>query len=73
MLPVTRFAPLPPFAHPVRGGVTCPAGFKAAGVNAGLKRSGNLDMGVLVSEQPCVSAVAFTSNAAAAAPVLVTR
>ena len=66
MLPATRFAPLLPFAHPVRGGVTCPAGFKAAGVHAGLKRSGNLDMGVLVCEQPCVSAATFTSNAAAA-------
>ena len=73
MLPVTRFAPLPSFARLAQGGVTCPAGFKAAGVCAGLKRSGNLDVGVLVSAQPCVSAVAFTSNAAAAAPVLLTR
>src|SRR5450759_2625434 len=36
MLPVTKFAPLPTFAHDVAGGVTYPQGFLAAVVvNAG--------------------------------------
>jgi glutamate N-acetyltransferase/amino-acid N-acetyltransferase len=73
MLPITRFAPLPSFARHAPGGVTCPAGFAAAGVSAGLKRSGRPDVGVLFSDRPCVSAAMFTGNAAAAAPVLLTR
>jgi glutamate N-acetyltransferase/amino-acid N-acetyltransferase len=72
MMPTTRFAPLPPFAKPAPGGVCAPAGFVAAGVAAGVKRSGRLDLGVLCSEVPCVSAAVFTGNAAAAAPVRLT-
>ncbi len=51
-----------------------PAGFRAAGVAAGLKPSGNPDVGLLVcdAEQP-VSAARFTDSATAAAPVLLTR
>ena len=51
-----------------------PAGFRAAGVAAGIKPSGNHDVGLLVcdAESP-VSAARFTTSAAAAAPVLVTR
>jgi glutamate N-acetyltransferase/amino-acid N-acetyltransferase len=50
-----------------------PAGFRAAGVAAGLKPSG-LDVGVLVSDAPAtVSAARFTSNARVGAPVIVSR
>jgi glutamate N-acetyltransferase/amino-acid N-acetyltransferase len=51
-----------------------PAGFRAAGAAAGLKPSGNPDVGLLVcdAEQP-VSAARFTASCTAAAPVLVTR
>jgi glutamate N-acetyltransferase/amino-acid N-acetyltransferase len=73
MLPVTRFAPLPAFAHEVAGGVTCPQGFLAAGVASGVKKRGKLDLGILASEVASVSAATFTSNAAAAAPVRLTR
>lgn len=73
MLPTSRFAPLPDCAKPVKGGITTPKGFVAAGVSAGIKRSGRLDLGVLLSETPCVSAAVFTGNAAAAAPVVLTR
>jgi glutamate N-acetyltransferase/amino-acid N-acetyltransferase len=73
MLPVTRFAPLPAFAHEVAGGVTYPRGFLAAGVASGVKKRGKLDLGILVSEVASVSAATFTSNAAAAAPVRLTR
>jgi glutamate N-acetyltransferase / amino-acid N-acetyltransferase len=51
-----------------------PGGFRAAGVAAGIKPSGRHDVGLLVcdAEAP-VSAARFTTSAAAAAPVLVTR
>jgi len=73
MLPQSRFAPLPAFATEVGGGVTAPQGFLAAGVASGVKKKGKLDLGLLLSEQPAVSAATFTSNAAAAAPVRLTR
>ena len=50
-----------------------PAGFRAAGVAAGIKADG-LDVGVLVSDSPAtVSAARFTSNARVGAPVIVSR
>ena len=73
MLPKSRFAPLPPFAKSVGGGLTAPQGFRAAGVASGVKKRGKLDLALLLSEQPAVSAATFTSNAAAAAPVRLTR
>jgi len=48
-----------------------PAGFRAAGVAAGIKRRG-LDVGLLVSDSPwTTSAAGFTRNALVAAPVAV--
>jgi glutamate N-acetyltransferase/amino-acid N-acetyltransferase len=73
MLPASRFAPVPSFAKAVSGGLTAPQGFLAAGVASGVKKRGRLDLALLVSEQPAVSAATFTSNAACAAPVRVTR
>jgi glutamate N-acetyltransferase / amino-acid N-acetyltransferase len=50
-----------------------PAGFRAAGVAAGLKPSG-LDVGVLVSDsEATVSAARLTTNARVGAPVVVSR
>ncbi len=50
-----------------------PAGFRAAGVAAGIKPDG-LDVGVLVSDSPeTVSAARFTSSAVVGAPVIVSR
>jgi glutamate N-acetyltransferase / amino-acid N-acetyltransferase len=50
-----------------------PAGFRAAGVAAGLKPEG-FDVGVLVSDPPeTVSAARFTTNARAGASVIVSR
>ncbi len=50
-----------------------PQGFRAAGVEAGLKPEG-LDVGVLYSERPqTVSAARFTTNARVGAPVIVSR
>jgi glutamate N-acetyltransferase/amino-acid N-acetyltransferase len=73
MLPKSRFAPLPAFAKETGGGLTAPKGFLAAGVASGVKKRGKLDLALLLSEQPAVSAATFTGNAAAAAPVRLTR
>ena len=45
----------------------------AAGVASGVKKRGKLDLGLLASLRPAASAATFTSNAAAAAPVRLTR
>ncbi len=55
------------------GSVTTPAGFRAAGVTAGFKRSGAPDFAMIVSDTPCNFAGAFTSCTFAAAPVRVCR
>lgn len=53
--------------------VALPAGFRAAGVAAGLAPD-RLDVGVLVSDEPdTVSAARFTSNARVGAPVIASR
>jgi glutamate N-acetyltransferase / amino-acid N-acetyltransferase len=55
------------------GDTGLPAGFRAAGVAAGIKPEG-LDVGVLVSDAPgTVSAARFTTNARVGAPVIVSR
>jgi glutamate N-acetyltransferase/amino-acid N-acetyltransferase len=53
--------------------VTAPRGFLASGVAAGLKASGRLDLGLLVSERPAVAGGLFTTNAFPAAPVALSR
>ena len=51
--------------------VTAPAGFDAAGIAAGIKRSGALDLAVIVNRGPSNAAAAvFTSNRAKANPIL---
>jgi glutamate N-acetyltransferase / amino-acid N-acetyltransferase len=55
-------------------GVTAAAGFRAAGVAAGLKASGDLDVAVLVNEGPSSAAAGVvTRNRVKAAPVLWTE
>ncbi len=54
-------------------GVTAPDGFRAAGVAAGLKADGMPDVGLLVSDRPCASALVDTSSALPSAAVLYTR
>jgi len=55
------------------GGITAPKGFKAAGVKAGLKKSGKLDLAIIYSTVPASVAAVFTTNTMAAAPVIVSR
>ena len=54
-----------------RSGVTAAAGFRAAGVAAGLKSSGGRDVAVVVNDGPRKAAAGvFTANRVKAAPVL---
>ncbi|MBS9371877.1 bifunctional glutamate N-acetyltransferase/amino-acid acetyltransferase ArgJ [Rhodococcus sp. B50] len=52
-------------------GVTSPAGFRAAGIPAGIKISGRQDLALVVNEGPELTAAGvFTTNKVKAAPVL---
>jgi glutamate N-acetyltransferase/amino-acid N-acetyltransferase len=54
--------------------VTAPLGFRAAGVAAGLKQSGERDVAVVINDGPSRAAAAvFTTNRVQAAPVKWTR
>ncbi len=55
-------------------GVTAPAGFRAAGIAAGIKASGTLDLALIFNEGPDYAAAGvLTRNQVKAAPVLWTR
>lgn len=53
--------------------VAFPRGFRAAGVSAGIKKSGKKDVALIVSDRPAAAAAVFTQNRMAAAPVVVAR
>ncbi|MDP9346163.1 MAG: bifunctional glutamate N-acetyltransferase/amino-acid acetyltransferase ArgJ [Actinomycetota bacterium] len=68
----SRWVPLPDWVVEAPGPL--PAGFRAAGVAAGIKPSGGTDVGLLVCDAPeTVSAARFTRSGALAAPVLLTQ
>lgn len=48
-------------------------GFRGSAVEAGLKKHGGLDLGLIVSDGVCTAAGAFTTNKVKAAPVLLCR
>jgi N-acetylglutamate synthase/N-acetylornithine aminotransferase len=50
-----------------------PKGFQAAGVKAGIKSSGKLDVGLLLCDSLATAAAVFTANKVVAAPVVVGR
>jgi glutamate N-acetyltransferase/amino-acid N-acetyltransferase len=52
-----------------KGSVTAARGFSASGVKAGIKISGALDLGLLVSDRPCAAAGCFTTNKVRASSV----
>jgi glutamate N-acetyltransferase / amino-acid N-acetyltransferase len=68
----SRWVPAPAHVRVLGADAGLPAGFRAAGVAAGIKASGNPDVGLLVcdAEMP-VSAARFTASGTPAAPVLV--
>ena len=53
----------------IQGGVTAPKGFKATGLNAGIKNHTKKDMAMIYSEKPCTVGGTFTTNKVKAAPV----
>lgn len=54
----------------IDGGVTAAKGFKAGGLNAGIKNKVKKDMAMVVSDVPCTVAGTFTTNKVCAAPVI---
>lgn len=55
--------------HPIPGGITAPKGFLAAGITAGLKPSGALDLALLVAPNNAVCSGTFTRSVVRAACV----
>ena len=69
---VSRWVDAPPHVRELDP-TMLPAGFRAAGAAAGIKREG-LDVGVLLCDSPdAVSAARFTTNARVGAPVIVSK
>ena len=60
---------LPASIIEITGGITAAAGFKAAGIQAGIKLTGKPDLALLFSENPCIAAGTFTRNAIRASSV----
>ena len=59
--------------HMIRGGVTAPRGFTAAGIHCGIKKKRLPDLALLASERPGPIAGVFTTNRVAAASVTLDR
>jgi glutamate N-acetyltransferase / amino-acid N-acetyltransferase len=58
----------------VRDGSVCaPAGFRAAGISCGIKKTGAPDLALIISELSASAGAVFTLNKAQAAPVLVSK
>jgi glutamate N-acetyltransferase/amino-acid N-acetyltransferase len=57
---------------PVAGGIAAPAGFRAAGVSCGIKKTG-LDLALVTADARVAAAAVFTTNKAQAAPVLLSK
>ena len=55
----------------IKGGVGAPLGFLTSAVSCGIKNpdATRLDLALILSESPCVSAGTFTTNRVKAAPV----
>jgi glutamate N-acetyltransferase / amino-acid N-acetyltransferase len=58
---------------PMQESITFPQGFTAAGVKAGVKKSGKEDVAVIYSTVQAQTAAVFTTNLMAAAPVKVSQ
>jgi glutamate N-acetyltransferase / amino-acid N-acetyltransferase len=67
----SRWVDLPPTATVLDDPGALPAGFRAAGLSAGIKAGGDLDVGVILCESAdCVSAARFCVSGVLAAPVV---
>ncbi|MEA3329105.1 MAG: bifunctional glutamate N-acetyltransferase/amino-acid acetyltransferase ArgJ [Candidatus Omnitrophota bacterium] len=56
----------------INGGVTAPRGFKASGINCGLKKKGK-DLALIYSDIPAEASALFTTNKIQAAPVKISK
>lgn len=56
----------------ISGGVTAPEGYRAAGVQANIRKKNRRDLSLIVSRQPAAAAGVFTLNKVKAAPLLLT-
>jgi glutamate N-acetyltransferase/amino-acid N-acetyltransferase len=62
------------YIEQVDGGVCAPKGFKASGVNCGIRKNkGKRDLSLIVSDVPCSAAAVYTTNKVKAAPIGVTK
>lgn len=52
---------------------TYPVGFQVGGAHCGVKKNGDLDLALLVSDRPCSASAVFTTNVFKAAPVQVSQ
>ncbi len=65
---------MPELFREVENCVTAPQGFRAGVTASGIKSDGSIkDLGILVSDVPCVAAGTFTTSRTCAAPVLVCK
>uniref|UniRef100_A0ACD5GQZ6 Uncharacterized protein n=1 Tax=Desertifilum tharense IPPAS B-1220 TaxID=1781255 RepID=A0ACD5GQZ6_9CYAN len=47
--------------HEISGGITAPRGYRAAGITAGLKPSGQPDLALILSDVDAIAAGVFTT------------
>ena len=66
-------ARMPVVLEPVPPHVPLPAGFRAAGLHCGLKKNGQLDLGLLLADQPVEAAAIYTQNQLVGAHIHVCR
>lgn len=58
----------------VKGGVCAPKGFKAAGVNCGIRNNKiKKDLAIIISDIPAAAAAVYTTNLVKGAPIYVTK
>ena len=55
------------------GGVTSPTGYRAAGIETGVKESGAKDLSLVYSTRPATAAAVYTTNKVQGAPIAVDR
>ena len=55
------------------GGVTAPSGYRAAGVQTGVKESGAKDLALVYSTRPASAAAVYTTNKVQGAPIAIDR
>ncbi len=55
------------------GGVTAPSGYRAAGIQTGVKESGAKDLALVYSARPANAAAVYTTNKVQGAPIAIDR